>query len=345
MLTNTRSEPPDEAHASPVVSVIVVSYNTCPMTLECLRSIEDQTTVPYELIVVDNASPDGSAGAIEKRFPAALVMAESSNHGFAIANNIASRRATAPYLLLLNPDTVVLDHAIDRLVASARAHPEARIWGGRTRFADGTLNPSSCWRRMTLWSLLCRVSGLDRMFAGSPVFNPEAYGGWERDTERRVDIVSGCFFLIERELWDRLGGFDARYVMYGEEADLCMRAHRLSARPLITPSAEIVHHGGASETVRSDKLVRLLRAKLTLVPRVFPRWQQPIARWLLRAWPASRVVASSVLVRLSRAGARDHVRSTWQSVWSDRSLWWTGYPPADREDDGRGDQRALFGSS
>ncbi len=189
------------------------------------------------------------------------------------ANNLAAAHASGRYLLLLNPDTLVLDHAVDRLVAFAERTPSARIWGGRTLFGDGTLNPASCWRKVNLWRVMCRVAGLDVRFPASRLLNSEAYGGWDRDSERQVDIVSGCFFLIERELWEELGGFDPRYVMYGEEADLCLRADALGARPRITPDAEIVHYGGASESVRSQKHIKLLAAKITLARDHLPVWQ------------------------------------------------------------------------
>src|SRR5690606_28786133 len=137
------------------------------------------------------------------------------NHGFAKGNNIAAARARGEYLLLLNPDTVVRDGAIDRLMAFAEREPRARIWGGRTLFADGSLNTSSCWRRMSLWNIFCRTAGLTGVFPRSALFNSEAYGGWDRGTERQVDIVSGCFFLIARADWKRLGGFDPVFAMYG----------------------------------------------------------------------------------------------------------------------------------
>src|SRR5690606_35725860 len=115
--------------------------------------------------------------------------------------------------------------------------------------------------------VFCVATGLSSLFRGSSLFNPEGYGGWKRDTVREVDIVSGCFFLIRRELWERLGGFDPAFFMYGEEADLCLRARKLGARPMVTPEATIVHYGGASERVRADKMVRLLQAKALLIRR------------------------------------------------------------------------------
>lgn len=310
----------------PLVSIIVVSYNTWEMTVECLRSVQSQTSVPYELIVIDNASPDGSAHLIADQFPDIQLLAETSNHGFARANNLAINRASGEYLLLLNPDTVVLDNAVDRLVHFAQRTPSAKIWGGRTLFEDGSLNPASCWRRMTAWSAWCRATGLDAAFSTSTLFNGEAYGGWDRGDEREVDIVSGCFFLIEREFWEAMGGFDLSYEMYGEEADLCLRASREGARPRVTPDATIVHHGGASEGVRGQKHVRLIRAKITLARRHMSWISAFVTVWMLRIWPLSRWLAAGMLARLRSGTEIEPVRGDWRQVWAERRVWWNGYP-------------------
>lgn len=312
-------------NAIPKLSIIVVSYNTSEMTLACLRSVVAETAVPYDLIVVDNASSDGSAGAIAAEFPKIVLMAEQKNHGFAGANNLAAKRALGDYLLLLNPDTLILDKAIDRLCAFSERVPDARIWGGRTLFGDGSLNYASCWRRMTLWNIFCRTSGLTGLFPRSAVFNSEAYGRWERNTERRVDIVTGCFFLIARRDWDALGGFDPIFFMYGEEADLCLRAERdLGAAPRVTPEATIIHYGGASERVRADKMVRLLSAKSELIKRHIPAWQQPLAGGLFRLWPLSRRMALGMLALVGSQKGRES-RAVWRSVWARRAEWENGF--------------------
>ena len=113
---------------------------------------------------------------------------------------------------MLNSDTLIMDGAIDRLLAFAAERPDAKIWGGRTLLGNRTLDPASCWRRMTLWSVFCRTFGLAAAFPNSNLFNAEGYGGWDRSTEREVDIVTGCFLLIEKELWQRLRGFDPRFL-------------------------------------------------------------------------------------------------------------------------------------
>lgn len=309
--------------ADPVLTIIVVSYNTREMTLACLRSVRDETRTPYELIVVDNTSSDGSAEAIAAEFPDIRLMAETENHGFAKANNLAAEKARGEYILLLNPDTVVLDGALDKLLAFARRRPEARIWGGRTVFGDHSPNPASAWRKMDLWNLFCRATGLTGIFPNSPVFNSEAYGGWDRMSERAVDIVTGCLFLITRADWERLGGFDPAFFMYAEEADLCLRAARdLGARPRTTPEAVIVHHGGASEKVRADKMVRLLKARRELIRRHFPPWQQPLAAALFATHPLSRRIALGTL-GFWRRGLAEKAR-TWSEVWARRAEWQRG---------------------
>lgn len=306
--------------SSPILSIIVVSYNTRDMTLECLRSLRDETSLSYELIVVDNASEDGSAEAIAEEFPGIELMAETENHGFAKANNLAAERAHGKYLLLLNPDTVILDRAVDKLVAFAERTPDARIWGGRTLYANGDLNPTSCRRGMSLWTVFCRTSGLTGIFRNSALFNSEDYGGWDRSTERDVDIVTGCFFLIKRTDWVTLGGFDLTFFMYGEETDLCRRANRvLGASPRVTPKATIVHYGGASEKVRSDKMVKVLRAKSEQIKRHIPAWQRPLANLLFLLWPLTRSIVCKVVMR------DNDTSQVWHEVWRRRREWKSGF--------------------
>ena len=126
----------------PLVSIIVVSYRTRDLTLECLRSVARETAhLPHEILVVDNASGDGSAEAIAREFPDVRLIALDGNVGFARANNIAAEEAKGRYLLLLNPDTVVIGRAIERLVAFAAERPQAKIWGGRTLYGDRLAQP------------------------------------------------------------------------------------------------------------------------------------------------------------------------------------------------------------
>ncbi len=300
----------------PAISVLVISYNTRDLTLEAIRSLLEQTSVPIEVLVVDNASEDGSAEAIKAAFPDIHLIEPAQNLGFAGANNLAAESAKGDYILLLNPDTVVLDKAVDKIYAFAEENPKALIWGGKTLFGDRSLNPSSCWSRQSVWSLISQALGLSSVFRNSSFFNPEGIGGWQRDSVRSVDIVSGCFLLIKKTLWTDLEGFCKAYFMYGEDADLCLRASRFGAKPLISPEPTIIHYGGASEKVRHDQLVRLISAKQLLISHHFPKWQRPIGHCLLALWPFSRMAAHKLL---RSSGEKVNV---WSTVWRKRADWY-----------------------
>lgn len=305
--------------AAPLVSIVVVSYRTKDLTLTALRTVFDQTEPgTFELLVVDNASDDGSADAIEEEFGERLTLiCSEENLGFARANNLAAELARGEYLLLLNPDTEVLDRAIDRLLEFARTRPRAGIWGGRTLFADRTLNPASCWQRITPWSTVCMATGLRAVFKGSELFNPEGIGAWPRDSVREVDIVVGCFLLTRLETWRELGGFDLRYWMYGEEADLCLRARALGCRPAITPEATIVHLVGASSPDDTRKEALITKARVTLVRTHWPAWQVPFGLSMFWTWALLKGVAARLRGRPQPHG----------SLFSMRKDWLAGYPP------------------
>ncbi len=322
---------PTPAAPEPKLSILVISYNTKAMTLDCLASIEAETRTPHEVIVLDNVSPDGSAAAIAEACPPEThphvrLIASTENHGFARGNNIAAREARGDYLLLLNPDTLILDGAIDKLMAFAERRPEAGIWGGRTLTRDGVIDPICAFDDQTLWSILCRLTGLSVVFPGSPLFNPEYYGAWPRDSEREIGVVMGCFLLIRREIWEKLGGFDLSFVMYGEEADLCRRARDQGlARPRMTPEAEIIHFGGASSPKLSSDTLKL-KARITLARRQLPAWQRPLGVAMLRAWPLTRKLTGGLAARLTGQPRLKAAAARWEAVWNNRANWRDGFP-------------------
>ena len=307
------------------LSIIIVSYNTRALTLDCIESVYDQTSPgSFELLVVDNASADGSAEAIREAFPPAYnpelrLFALDTNLGFAGANNMAAAEARGEYVLLLNPDTVVLYGALDALAAFADRHPEYGIYGGSTVFADGTPNPTAGWMKPSVWSMFCIAVGLAKLFPRSRVFNPESLAGRDWSAPFEVDIVTGCLFMMRRADWHRLGGFDEQYFMYGEDADLSLRAAAAGLPAVLVPEAQIVHYGGASEPVRSDKLVRLFRAKAQLFRAHYRPVRAAALVGLLRLWCVVRIVGfgfASIVVR--SAGVR---KREWAELWRRRNDW------------------------
>ncbi|MEM6674424.1 MAG: glycosyltransferase family 2 protein [Planctomycetota bacterium] len=321
-----RTRPPGSP--SPELSVLVVSYNTVDETVACLRSVIEETHgVEYEIIVVDNASTDGSADAIEAVDPSIRLVRSAENLGFGAANNLASKMARGRLLLLLNPDTLLRMDALTRLVSFSHSHPRARLWGGRTVALDGTLNIGSCWGAPTLWGLFCRAIGLSSVFKGSSFFNREAMGGWKRDTIREVDIVSGCFLMIERELWEDLAGFHRDFFMYGEDIDLSLRARRLGAAPRICPQAEIVHLEGASERVKSAKLVRLFTSRMKLYRKFWSPLKASCGLGLVELRVLVRVASDAVRSPFRRGDAR---KSEWAEVWRQREVWREAFRTTER---------------
>jgi GT2 family glycosyltransferase len=301
------------------LSILIVSYNTRDLTLGCLGSVLAETkATEFEILVVDNASRDGSAEAISRQFPSVSLVRLDQNIGFGAGVNLAAARTSGDMILLLNPDTVVVRGAIDEPVAFAAAHPDAGIWGGRTLAADGSLNPESCWSTPTLWGLVCQTSGLTGLLPGNAVFNSDGLGGWKRDRVRGVPIISGCFLLIGRKLWRELGGFDPQFFMYGEDFDLCMRASRLGAAPLLDPGAVIVHHGGASETIRHEKMIRLFRAK-SRSSRSTGALDGAPRRSAAGSGSLSRMVAFGILSRIRPSYAAAFAE--WRQVFRSRQTW------------------------
>ena len=309
--------------ASPAeLTVIVVTWNTRDLTLRCLETLFENTSgVDMRVIVADNNSHDGSADIIAERFPQVDLIRNPGDFGFARANNEATQLVDSEWILLLNPDTEVHPNAIKNLLAFSKQHPEAGVTGGRTVFPNGSLNKTSCWNKMTPWSLFCQMSGLSVIFKQSEFFNPESMGGWKRDSVRHVDIVTGCLFMIQAGLWKKLGGFDHRYFMYGEEVDLCLRAAELGYRPMITPDAEIMHIGGAA----APKGVRMLQnwtSKATIVRGHWPKPLVPVGLVELWLCCATRALAYATIGKLT---GRNTAENEWLMMWSKRREWLKGY--------------------
>jgi GT2 family glycosyltransferase len=269
-----------------------------------------------EVVVLDNASGDGTAEMVAADFPEVRLLALDENLGFAAGCNRAAEAATGEYVLLLNPDTVVHPGALDELVRFARENPQHGLYGGRTLDPDGTVNPGSCWDQPSLWSLVCFATMLSTAFKGSRFFDPEAIGGWKRDTVREVGIVTGCLLLAPREVWRELGGFDTRFFLYGEDADLGARAWAAGYRPAITPDAVITHEIGVSSASRPDKLVLLFRGKTTLLRKHWSPLRRTLGLGLLLAGVGIRAL-------LAR-------KSAWPAVWVARGSWIDGYAPNPR---------------
>ncbi len=307
---------------SPLLSIIIVSYNTKELTLECLRSLyHESPDLDMEVILLDNASADGSATAVANAFPQVKLIASEENHGFGAGNNLAVKQSSGEWVVLLNPDTVVLRKGISRLMEFAVAEKRDAVIGGRSYFADGRLNPTTCWGAPSVWSIFSAAFGIAATFRHSTLFDPESLGSWKRDTVRDVPIVAGCLMAMRREVWDRIEGFDTGFFMYGEDADLCMRARDLGFACIICPDAEFIHYAGASEKIAVDKTVKLFTAKSQLMKK---HWSAPAA------WIGMRLLAAHCFVRASLSKlvpARRAKAEQWKLSWQRRGEWYSASVP------------------
>lgn len=301
------------------LSVIIVNYNTRDATLECIASVLAHAPAGTEIVLVDNGSRDGSADAIRRLHPRVVVDEAGENLGFAKGVNRGVAESTGEYVVLLNPDTIVLPGALDALVDFARTRPEYGVYGGRTLRRDGSVEKSSCWGAPTLWSLFCFATGLSTAFSGSPLFDPESLGDWQRDSVREVKIVTGCLLLMRRDQWESLGGMDETFFLYGEDAEFSIRAARKGLRPVIVPDATIVHDVGGSTTVSAFKMSLVLAGKTTLLRRVWNPSRCRVGIVLLTIGVALRALAERLV---GRSGG------SWSTAWARRADWQPGFPVA-----------------
>lgn len=225
------------------VSVLVVNYNTAHLLDEMWRALEAaRGSLDLQVVIVDNASRDGSVVRLRQDFAAAELIVNDTNIGFGRANNQAVPLATGRYLLLLNTDAFVAPDTLDKTVAYMDAHPECGILGVRLVGRDGELQPS-CRYFPTPWKAFLHRTGLRRLFPGQRMVDDM---NWDHRTDRECDWVPGCYYLVRRDVIEKVGLFDPRYFLYYEEVDHCRMAKKAGWKVVFFAGTEVVHLGGES---------------------------------------------------------------------------------------------------
>ncbi|MFC4784708.1 glycosyltransferase [Nocardioides sp. MAHUQ-72] len=298
----------------PTLGVVVVTYNSVEHVTAALGSLRAATRAATAVVVVDNASSDDTVEAVGRTCPGALVLESSVNYGFARACNMgAAAIQKTDLLLFLNPDVELDPGALDVAIGHLVADPGIGALGGRTRNRDGSLNPTCCFARPTLWSAFCYATGLASVMRHSSTFNPEALGAWDRNDTRDVDVVTGCFLLMRTADFHGLGGFDERFFLYSEDTDLSARVRDAGLRCVHAGDVGLVHVGGGSDRVRSEKLTKVFRARRQYYDKHWNPVAAGLGGWLIDAAVGLRLVATSV-------GARGR-RRQWRDIWNSRSVW------------------------
>lgn len=230
------------------VSVIIVSWNARNYLLECLDSLSQAVcSYPMEVIIVDNASNDGSPEMVEERYPHVRLVRNSENLGFAKANNIGIGESHGRYVALVNSDVHILPDCITRLVEYCETSSDVGMVGPRIQGGTGVLQ-RSCRGFPGVWNILCRALMLDAVFSRSRWCNGYLMRYWPHDDCRDVDILSGCFWLVRRSALDEVGLLDEGFFMYGEDMDWCKRFRKSGWRVVFNPDAEAIHYGGGSSS-------------------------------------------------------------------------------------------------
>ena len=290
--------------ASLRVSVVIVNWKTPELLARCLDSIaQDSRCEQLELIVVDNASGDGSVEMLRKNYPNVVVVANNENVGFSRACNQVIPDAKGEYLLLLNPDTVVEKNAISVLADFMASHPDCGAAGPKVVNMDGTLQ-HACRRSFpTPEAAFYRVTYLSRLFPNNPTFSKYNLSWANPDEELEVDALSGSAMMVRADVIKQVGLLDEDIFMFGEDIDWCWRIKQASWKVLYTPSCVVQHvHGAASRLRPIGTTVNLHKGMEVFYRKhLAPKYWAPF-NWLVYAaiWMRAYLF---ILINVARAAA------------------------------------------
>jgi GT2 family glycosyltransferase len=234
-----------------LISIVIVNYKVPDCLIEALQSLRlAEYYGRSEVIIVDNASGDNSREIVTARFQEVQWIQLKTNIGFGKACNIGAEAACGQYLLLLNPDTVVSSNTLVNAVEFMEAHPKAGLMGPKILNPDGTLQ-LSCRRSIPTPSVaFYYFTGLSHAFPKSKRFGRYHLTYMDEDEMAQVDVLSGSFMFMRRDIFDIIGGFDKRFFMYGEDIDLCYRVRQTGYEVWYYPTIKIVHQKGKSSSKR-----------------------------------------------------------------------------------------------
>lgn len=238
------------------LSIIIVNYNTPALTLNCIRSIRgSETTFSYEIILVDNASSDGSQQQFNEELQDCKFIFNENNLGFSKANNQGIHISKGRYILLLNSDTEIQSNTIQVMLSYMESHPDVGASGCKLLLSNGELD-DTCKRGFpTPSASFYYLFGFSRMFPNNPRFNKYKLNHLDPDQEHEVDSLVGAFILVRRETIQRVGELDENFFMYGEDIDWCYRIKENGYRVMYYPGTKVLHYKGASSRKKPPKIV------------------------------------------------------------------------------------------
>lgn len=315
----------------PVVSVVIVNWNSKELLKQALTTLHDTTTtVPFETIVVDNGSHDGSVAYLREDWPDVVVVPLDRNHGFAGANNIGFKHCRGKYILLLNVDTISLPTMISGLVECMEEHPEAGCVGARHLNPDGSLQ----------WSMDDFPSVLNDTLRYTDLIRLPFLQGWlkrkypaftDHDVEREVGWVNGACLMIRREVLDVVGGLDEYFFIYAEELDWCFRIWQAGWTVRFTPRAEVIHiHGGSFNATDGKRTILLYQSLRRYYRKHYSSLKYHTISTMVALNALWRLGALAVMHAAAKLGlepkqglwelvTQQHARSPWSVMYR---TWW-----------------------
>jgi GT2 family glycosyltransferase len=254
----------------PNLSIIIVTYNASEDIAPCLQSIIRQRyhDAPIEIIIVDNASSDGTAEIVRERFPLVTLIQNQKNIGFAAAVNQGVAASTGNVLLLLNPDMEMSDDSLDTSISFLAQHPEIDILGCKLLNVDGTLQ-ESCERFPSIAGNIFESFFLYHILRHSNLYRLR---GFDYNTLREVDVIWGAFMLMRRQVFEKVGGFDEGYFMYAEEMDFCYQAKQKGFKIFFFPDVTVIHRFGLVASNRlQNRYINLHKGHLRFYRKHYSR--------------------------------------------------------------------------
>jgi N-acetylglucosaminyl-diphospho-decaprenol L-rhamnosyltransferase len=289
------------------MAVAIVNYNTCEQLRACLATV--QAEAPGEVVVVDNASSDGSVEMVQALYPWAQLHPNKTNFGYGAAANQAISSCTAKYVLLLNSDTRLSAGALQALADYMDSHQRAAVIGPRLANPDGTLQ-ASCYPFPTPLNTFLENSTMAILLGRLirryiPLLRNSYLRTWPHTSARVVPWVKGAVLVIRRKAFDAVGGFDESYFMYFEDADLCYRLNALGWQVHFAPVTTVVHVGGASTLQwRTEMAVQLLASTLQFYQRHTSRLRLAEVVIVIRGLMLVRWISGAVLLAVTRDPCR-----------------------------------------
>ncbi len=275
------------------LSIIIVNYNTKQLLDDCLQSLAEADAPPggVEIIVVDNASSDGSQAMVAEKYPDVTLIASETNLGFSTGNNRGTAVAQGRYFLFLNSDTKVSREALIQPVQYLQTHPDVGAITVHLVYPTGQRDPDNHRGFPTPWASLCYFAGLGHLFPNDPRFNQyfQAYRDFSQTHE--IEVIAGSFMMMPAALFKQLGGWDETYFFYGEDIDFCYRIHEAGYKIVYYPHVKVLHYKGASSGLRKESAriarppkatrIRVAKESVRAMKLFYQKfYQQKYPRWV-----------------------------------------------------------------